>query len=109
MLFLVAQSCPTLCSPMGCSPPDWDSPSKNIGVDCHALLFGIFPTQGSDSGLLHCSRILYQLSYQGTPMDTNHLKKKKRISLPMKGTWVQSLVRENSTHLGATKLERHNY
>ena len=28
----------------------WDSPSKNAGVDCHALLQGIFPTQGSPGG-----------------------------------------------------------
>ena len=27
----------------------------------------IFPTQESDWGLLHCRRILYQLSYQGSP------------------------------------------
>ena len=28
----------------------WDSPGKNIGVGCHALLQGIFPTQGSNLG-----------------------------------------------------------
>ena len=28
----------------------WDSPGKNIGVGCHALLQGIFPTQGSNPG-----------------------------------------------------------
>ena len=27
----------------------WDSPGKNTGVDCHALLRGIFPTQGSNA------------------------------------------------------------
>ena len=32
----------------------WDSPGKNTGVDCHSLLQGIFPTQGSNPGLLHC-------------------------------------------------------
>ena len=32
-----------------------------------ALLQGIFPTQGSDPGLLHCRQILYQLSLQGSP------------------------------------------
>ena len=32
----------------------WDSPGKNTGVGCHALLQGIFPTQGLNSGLLHC-------------------------------------------------------
>ena len=41
-----------------------DSPGKNIGVDCYALLQGIFPTQGLNSGLLHCRQILYHLSYQ---------------------------------------------
>ena len=50
VLCLVAQSCPTLCDPMGCSPPGSsvhrDSPGKNTAVGCHALLQGIFPTQG---------------------------------------------------------------
>jgi len=31
-----------------------------------SLLQGIFPTQGSNSGLLHCRWILYQLSHQGS-------------------------------------------
>ena len=31
----------------------WDSPDKNTGVGCHFLLQGIFPTQGSNPGLLH--------------------------------------------------------
>ena len=43
---LVAQSCPTLCDPMACSPPrrfcPWDSPGKNTGVGSHSLLQGIF-------------------------------------------------------------------
>ena len=30
----------------------WDSPGKNTGVGCHALLQGIFPTQGLKPGLL---------------------------------------------------------
>ena len=36
----------------------WDSPGKNTGVGCHALLQGIFPTQGLNSGLLHCHPLL---------------------------------------------------
>ena len=44
------QLCPTLCDPMGCSPPGFsvygDSPGKNTGVGCHALLQGIFLNQG---------------------------------------------------------------
>ena len=31
-----------------------------------SLLQGIFPTQGSNPGLLHCRRILYQLSHKGS-------------------------------------------
>ena len=37
------------------------------GVGCHALLQGIFPTQGSNPGLLHCRQILYHLSHQVSP------------------------------------------
>ena len=63
---LVAQSCPTLCDPINHSMPGssvhGDSPSKNMGVGCHALLQGIFLTQGSNSGLPHCRWILYCLS-----------------------------------------------
>ena len=43
-----------------------DSPGKNTGVGCHALLQGIFPTQRLNPGLLHCRRILYHLSHQGS-------------------------------------------
>ena len=32
-----------------------------------SLLRGIFPTQGSNPGLPHCRRILYQLSHKGSP------------------------------------------
>ena len=69
-LCLVAQSCPTLCDPMNCRPPDCsvhgDSPGKNTGVGHHALLQGIFPTQGSNPGLAHCRQILHHLSHQGS-------------------------------------------
>ena len=58
VLCLVAQSCPTLCDPMDCSPPassvHGDSPCKNTGVGCLALLQGTFPIQGSNPGLPHC-------------------------------------------------------
>ena len=33
-------------------PSPWDSPGKNTGVGCHALLQGIFPTQGSNPCLM---------------------------------------------------------
>ena len=44
----------------------WDFPGKNTGVGCHALLQGIFPTQGSNLGLLDCRQTLYCLSHQGS-------------------------------------------
>ena len=40
------------------------SQARILGVGCHILLQGIFPTQGSNLGLLRCRWILYQLSYQ---------------------------------------------
>ena len=57
----VSQSCPTLCGPMAYSL--WNSPGQNTGVGSLFLLQGIFLTKGSNSGLLHCRRILYQLSH----------------------------------------------
>ena len=52
----LSRSYPTLCDPMDCSPAGssvhWDSPGKNTGVGCHAVLQGIFLTQGSNPSLL---------------------------------------------------------
>ena len=71
---LIANSCPTLCDPMDYSPPGssvpWDSPGKNTGVGCHALLQGIFSTQELNPGLSHCRQILYHLSHQGSSLTT---------------------------------------
>ena len=39
-------------------------------MDCHALLQGIFPTQGSNLHLLHCRRILYRLITREAPRKT---------------------------------------
>ena len=58
----VAQSCPTLCDPVDYSP----SGSSVHGIlqarilEWVAISFsrGIFPTQGSNPGLLHCGQTL---------------------------------------------------
>ena len=42
--------------------------TSNTRVGSLSLLQGIFPTQGSNPGLLHCRQILYQLNYQGSPI-----------------------------------------
>ena len=66
---LVAQSCQLFVTPWTVvhqAPLSWDSPGKNTGVGSHILLQGIFPTQGSNPGLLHCRQILYHLSHLGS-------------------------------------------
>ena len=45
----------------------WGSPGKNARVGCHALLQGMFPTQGLNPGLSHCRWILYHLNHEGSP------------------------------------------
>ena len=52
----------------------WDSPGQNPGVGSLSLLQGLFPTQGSNPGLLHCRRILYQLSHRRSPCKPKHFK-----------------------------------
>ena len=37
----------------------WDFPGKRTRVGCHFFLQQIFPTQGSNPGLLHCRQMLY--------------------------------------------------
>ena len=78
VLCLVAQSYPTLCDPMDCSPPGssvhGDSPGKNTGVGCHALLQGIVPTKGSN---LHLCLLRWQagswtLALPGKPKTSIH-------------------------------------
>ena len=49
----------------------WDSPGKNIGVSSHFLLQGIFPTQGSNPGLLYCRQIFYHLNPWGFNLKEN--------------------------------------
>ena len=41
----------------------WNSLGRNSGAGSHFLLQGIFPTHELNPGLLHCRRILYQLSH----------------------------------------------
>ena len=71
ILWSAAQSCLSLWDPMDCSPPassvHGDSPGKNTGGGRHALLQGIFSTQGSNSRLPHCRRTLHPRSHKGSP------------------------------------------
>ena len=69
VLCLVAQSCPTLCYPMDCSHQAPLSKgilqARILEWVASALLQGIFPTQGSNPGFVHCRWILYQMSHKG--------------------------------------------
>ena len=51
--------------PRGLYSP-WNSPGQNTGVGSLSHLWGIFPTQGLNPGLLHCKWILYQLRRKGS-------------------------------------------
>ena len=46
---------------------------KNTGVGCHFLLQGIFPTQGSNPGLLSWQVDSLPLSHEGSPLLKNVL------------------------------------
>ena len=62
---LFAQSCPTLVTPWAAAhqaPRPWDFPGKSTRLGCHSLLQGVFPTQESNPGVLHCRQILNRLS-----------------------------------------------
>ena len=68
-----AHSCLILCDPMDNSP--WNSPGQNTAVDSLSLLQQIFLTEESNQGLLHCTWILYQLSYQGSLIPKRGIQK----------------------------------
>ena len=75
VVFLVAQSFQTLYDPTDYSPPrssvHGDSPGKNTAMGCHALLQGIFLTQGWNSGLPHCKQILCHTNCEGSPKEVD--------------------------------------
>ena len=70
-----------LCDLMDCSLPGSSVhgvfQAKSSGVVCHFLLQGIFPSQGSNPGLLHCRQTLSRLSLQGRSHNINSVELKK--------------------------------
>ena len=71
--------------PRGLYSP-WNSPGQNTGVGSLSLLQGIFPTQGSNPGLLHWRQLLYQLSHKGSPNihNTEMIKCRKLMGIKVK-------------------------
>ena len=56
---------------------------KTAGVGRHFLLQGIFPTQGSNPGLLHCRQNLYRLGYKGSPLSDTETQPSKSLTAAM--------------------------
>ena len=69
-------------------PAEPQGKPKNTGAGSLSFLQRIFPTQESYRGLLHCRQILYQLSYQGSPVLSHECPNKytvggQRITYPL--------------------------
>ena len=114
---LVAQSCWTLCDPKDWSLPGssahGDSPGKNPGVGCHAVLQGIFLTQGSNLGLPHCRQTLYCPSHQESPPSWRpHPKVRHSHNILMQEWWLQQSTFSTETLISSileTFLRCHLY
>ena len=63
------------------APLSMEFSGKNTALGCHSLLQGIFPTQGSNPGLLYCRQILLPLSHLG-----GLLRSKLKLSLSIQGS-----------------------
>ena len=85
----------TLCDPVDYSPPG----SSILGI-LHALLQGIFPTQGSNPGLLHWQVGSLLLVPPGKPikvteMDKIENRKKKTEGLAKPKNWFfENMVKQ---------------
>ena len=72
-------------------PAEPQRKAKNTGVGCLFLLQGIFPTQELNQGLLHHRQILYQLSYQGSPLP---LRSGYHLKVTRGGEWTSLVVQQ---------------
>ena len=74
---------------------------KTTGVGSLCLLQGIFPTQEPNQGLLHCRRILYQLSYREACVADDFTKNSKRIQYLFFSNYCKTLkkIKHLLTHL----------
>ena len=88
----------------------WNSSGQNTGVGSLSFLQEIFPTQGSNPGLLHCRRILYQLSHKESPRilawvaypfssRSSQPRNQTRVSCIAGGFFTNWAIREASTSL----------
>ena len=68
----VSYQCMHVCACVHAQPArllcPWISKARVLGMGCHFLLQGMFLTQGSNLGLLHCRQTLYWLSHPRNPL-----------------------------------------
>ena len=62
----------------------WHSPGKNTGTGCHALLQGIFPTQGSNPHLLHLPALAGEFFITSTTWEVAN-KNENHKDIPKRG------------------------
>ena len=104
----------TVCSLSG-SSVHRDSPGKNTGMGCHALVQGIFPTHRSNPDLLHFRQILYHLNHQGSPRILQWLaylfstgnslpRNQTRFSCTASGCFTSWATREAQNRLGSSNI-----
>ena len=74
--FSLVWLCATVWTVAHQAPLSMGFPGKNTGVGCHALLQGIFLTQGLNLRLLHCRLIFYCWATWKTPMVNKEIKTK---------------------------------
>ena len=76
-----------------------NSPGQNTGVDSCSLLHGIFPTQEQIWGLLHCWRILYQLSYLRSPTHRTSCKMQGWVNHKLESRLLREMLRTSNMHM----------
>ena len=85
----------------------WNSPGQNTGVGCHSLLQGIFPTQGSKPGFMHCSQIHYYLSHWGSPYENIHSFLNMLLAIGSASLYfslLQNLAAQTSIHVSTNRI-----
>ena len=74
------------------SPAEPQGEPKNTEVGSLSLLQQILPTQELNRGLLHCSWILHQLSYQGSPYFGSLIQRSEYVQWNEHSLWIIMLT-----------------
>ena len=94
-IFPTQGSKPGLALQVNSVPAEPPGKPKSTGVGSLSLLQWIFLTQELNQGLLHCRRILYQLSYHGSPHLWKGIYLLEIITSLVTARWLVSTFLEN--------------